>query len=342
LSDGPEDSPTHSKRPVGTTDRNLLFGIVAAQLNFISRQGLVSGMKAWVLNKHRTLGEILVELKVLQPEHRQMLEPLVTAYLKQYDNDPKQCLAALSSITSIKAELDKLQDPDLTLSLNDLSAFNAPKPMPEGSPSKGAGIRFKILRPHAKGGVGQVSVALDQELNREVALKEIQKKHAGDPANRERFVLEAEITGGLQHPGIVPVYGLGQFPDGSPFYAMRFIRGDSLKEAIEAYHQSDVQRGKVPGERRLELRKLLGRFVDVCNAMEYAHSRGVLHRDLKPGNIMLGKYGETLVVDWGLVRSRLPASSTNSALKPMCMAWEQRCTTCSPVKRRLRAESSKS
>ena len=146
-------------------------------------------------------------------------------------------------------------------------------------------------------------MALDRELNREVALKEIQKKHLGDQSSRERFVLEAEITGGLQHPGIVPVYGLGQFPDGSPFYAMRFIRGDSLKAAIEEYHQRNARPRKSPTDHRLELRKLLGRFIDVCNAMEYAHSRGVLHRDLKPGNIMLGKYGETLVVDWGLAKA---------------------------------------
>jgi hypothetical protein len=96
--------------------------------------------------------------------------------------------------------------------------------------------RFRILRPHAKGGLGQVSVALDQELNREVALKEIQPQHADSEVSRERFVLEAEITGGLEHPGIVPVYALGQGPDGRPFYAMRFVKGDSLKQAIEAFH----------------------------------------------------------------------------------------------------------
>src|SRR5439155_26346848 len=82
--------------------------------------------------------------------------------------------------------------------------------------------RFRILRPHAKGGLEQVSVALDQDLNREVELKEIHPQHADNPVSRERFVLEAEITGGLEHPGIVPVYALGQGPDGRPFYAMRF------------------------------------------------------------------------------------------------------------------------
>jgi serine/threonine protein kinase len=99
----------------------------------------------------------------------------------------------------------------------------------------------------------------------------------------------------------VPVYGLGAYPDGRPFYAMRLIKGDSLKEAIRRFHEADTP-GRDPGERRLALRGLLGRFVDVCNAVAYAHSRGVLHRDLKPSNVMLGPYGETLVVDWGLAK----------------------------------------
>src|SRR5262249_28164117 len=126
---------------------------------------------------------------------------------------------------------------------------------------------------------------------------------ADHPESRARFLLEAEVTGALEHPGIVPVYGLGTYPDGRPYYAMRFIRGDSLQDAIRRFHHADKDVNRDRGQRALELRQLLGRFVDVCNAMAYAHSRGVLHRDLKPGNIMLGQYGETLVVDWGLAKT---------------------------------------
>ena len=135
-----------------------------------------------------------------------------------------------------------------------------------------------------------------------MALKEIQKRHANNPDSRARFLREAEITGGLEHPSIVPVYGLGHYADGRPYYAMRFIRGDSLEEAVENYHDLRALKSN-PGELAVELRKLLARFLDVCNAIAYAHSRGVLHRDLKPSNIMLGKYGETLVVDWGLAKA---------------------------------------
>ena len=163
----------------------------------------------------------------------------------------------------------------------------------------------------------KVSVARDEELQREVALKEIKEAYADDPENRSRFLAEAEITGGLEHPGVVPVYGLGQYADGRPYYAMRFVRGDSLKEAIKRYYEQDSAK-RDPGQRNLGLRMLLGRFVDVCQAMEYAHSRGVLHRDLKPGNIMLGKYGETLVVDWGLAKtSEGSAEPTNRDEPPL-------------------------
>jgi serine/threonine protein kinase len=153
--------------------------------------------------------------------------------------------------------------------------------------------RYEILRLHAKGGIGEVFVALDKELHREVALKKIRPQDEGDTACLGRFVQEAEITGGLEHPGIVPVYGLGEYSDGRPCYAMPFIQGQTLADAIRKFHSADSS---------VTLRSLLGRFVAVCNAVAYAHNRGVLHRDLKPANIMLGKYGETLVLDWGLAK----------------------------------------
>jgi serine/threonine-protein kinase len=157
------------------------------------------------------------------------------------------------------------------------------------------------VRFHAQGGLGEVYVADDQELHREVALKCMKRVHAEDAAARHRYLLEAEVTGRLEHPGVVPVYGLGQAADSRPFYAMRFVRGETLHEAIRRFHNAD-QPGRDPGERSVALRQLLGRFLTVCNTVAYAHSRGILHCDLKPLNVMLGAYGETLVVDWGLAR----------------------------------------
>lgn len=159
--------------------------------------------------------------------------------------------------------------------------------------------RFTVLRLHQQGGLGRLMIAQDSELNREIALKEILPAYADDQENRRRFVREAEITGNLEHPGIVPVYSLGEFADGRPYYAMRLIRGVDLRMAIDDYFIKPASRS----EKELEFRQLLARFVSVCQAVDYAHSRGVIHRDLKPGNIMLGDYGETLVVDWGLAKT---------------------------------------
>ena len=117
--------------------------------------------------------------------------------------------------------------------------------------------------------------------------------------NRQRFLREAEITGALEHPGIVPVYGCGKYSDGRPFFAMRLIRGKSLKQAIAEFQQTNRDDWIQPAV-RAELRRLLTRLIDVCNAVDYAHHQGVLHRDVKPSNIMLGDFGETLLVDWGL------------------------------------------
>ncbi|HVS39014.1 MAG TPA: serine/threonine-protein kinase, partial [Gemmataceae bacterium] len=164
-----------------------------------------------------------------------------------------------------------------------------------------AGMRFDPKRHHASGGLGDVFVAVDLEVGREVALKRIKPQFADLPGDRARFEREAEITGRLEHPGVVPLYGKGQDADGRPFYAMRFIRGRSLRSAIEEFYKPENAK-KEPGGRAVAFRGLLQSFTAACNTVAYAHSRGVIHRDLKPDNMMLGPYGETLVVDWGLAK----------------------------------------
>ena len=172
------------------------------------------------------------------------------------------------------------------------------------------GNRFEILHAHARGGIGVVSVAFDSELQREVALKQIKAESADDPDSRSRFLLEAEVTGRLEHPGIVPVYGLG-FDEPGPSLLRDAVRpGHHAGRGDQQVHAADASRGRDPRERALELRQLLGRFVNVCHTMAYAHSRGVLHRDLKPANVLLGPYNETLIVDWGLAKVLRPGSGT--------------------------------
>jgi serine/threonine protein kinase len=158
--------------------------------------------------------------------------------------------------------------------------------------------RFRLVRPLARGGLGEVIVAVDTELGREVALKRILRDYVNHPDARARFVREAEITAALEHPGVVPVYGFGASVGGQPFYAMRFITGRPMREAVSELHRKGPPDFEGPA-----FRQLLQRLVSVCQTMAYGHSRGVIHRDLKPANVMLGEFGETLVVDWGLAKA---------------------------------------
>jgi serine/threonine protein kinase len=249
---------------------------------------------------------------------------MVGLHLKKHGGDVEKSLAALPAGRSTRESLAAVGEPVVEHTVTRLAAVSDAGRTASYSvgTATSLGQRFRLLRPHARGGLGAVFVALDSELHREVALKPMLDQHCDDPTCRARFVMEAEIAGGLEHPGIVPVYGLGTYGDGRPYYAMRFIRGDSLKEAIAAFHADEGMK-RNPGRSAsggLELRKLLPRFLDVCNAIDYAHSRGVLRRDIKPGNIIVGKHGETLVVDWGLAktggRSAALESSDERALVP--------------------------
>jgi serine/threonine protein kinase/tetratricopeptide (TPR) repeat protein len=296
-------------------DRNLLFGLLALQNGLIDQDQLLTAFRAWTRDKSRPLAELLVDRGELDGDDRAAVEALVARHIKKH-GDIESSLAAVPTGRSTRAQLGAVGDPEVEASLIHVGSGSTEPEDRTATYAVGIatsdGQRFRVLRPHARGGLGAVFVALDEELHREVALKQILDQHADDPASRSRFLLEAEITGGLEHPGIVPVYGLGTHGDGRPYYAMRFIRGDSLKEAIERFH-ADEGLKRDPGRRSLELSKLLRRFLDVCNAIDYAHSRGVLHRDIKPGNVIVGRYGETLVVDWGLAKAlgrREPGTDT--------------------------------
>jgi serine/threonine-protein kinase len=305
-------------------ERNLLFGLLALQNGLIDQGELVAAFQAWTRDKTRPLAEHLAARGDLDADQRAGVEAMVGLHLKKHGGDAGRSLAALPAGLSIRESLAALGDPEIEQNLTQLASGSNGHADRTASYSVGEatsdGQRFRVLRPHARGGLGAVFVALDTELHREVALKQIIESHADDPTSRQRFLLEAEVTGGLEHPGIVPVYGLGTYGDGRPYYAMRFIRGDTLKEAIDRFHRDEALKSD-PGRSTsggLELRKLLRRFTDVCYAIEYAHSRGVLHRDLKPGNIIVGKHGETLVVDWGLAKATgrsEPASGERTLLR---------------------------
>src|SRR5262245_55105644 len=169
---------------------------------------------------------------------------------------------------------------------------------PGAVPPAVAADRYRVLRRHAEGGLGEVLLARDRVLDRPVALKRIRRSRAGDATVRQRFLREAAITGQLQHPGVVPIYDLTTDEAGQTIYAMKFIEGESLEAAIRRFHGGE--HGPRTGFAATEFRGLMQRFVSVCNTIAYAHSKSVIHRDLKPANVMFGAFGETLVVDWGL------------------------------------------
>jgi serine/threonine protein kinase len=163
----------------------------------------------------------------------------------------------------------------------------------DATPLPPSAMPFTILRQHARGGLGLVNLARDKHIQREVALKQILPQHAENLTLQKRFLYEAQITGQLEHPSIVPVYCLGNDEHGNPYYVMRFVKGRTLDAIISDHHAAPNP---------IVFRELLRRFHAVCQAVAYAHSRGVIHRDLKPANIMIGDYGETLVLDWGLAK----------------------------------------
>jgi tetratricopeptide (TPR) repeat protein len=293
-------------------DHDLLFGLLALRNGLINQTQLVAALQLWAWDKSRSLARHLLEHGDLGAGDLVAVEALLSQQLKGHVGDIEKTVAAERTVPSMHESLGALKDPDVQATLDHVGSGENPTER-EGRLYAGVtadssvgtassdGQRFRVLRPHARGGLGAIFVALDLELNREVALKQILGTHADDPISRARFLLEAEVTGGLEHPGIVPVYGMGCYADGRPYYAMRFICGDGFNNAIDGFHADETLKQN-PGRRSLEFRKLLRRFLDVCNAIQYAHSRGVLHRDIKPANIILGKYGETLVVDWGLAK----------------------------------------
>jgi WD40 repeat protein len=147
--------------------------------------------------------------------------------------------------------------------------------------------RYEQISEHARGGLGRIVRAVDRRLGRTVAVKELLRR---DDWHEARFVREALITARLEHPGIVPVHEAGRWPNGDPYYVMKLVEGRTLKELMAGHTQLRERLG------------LLQHVIAVADAVGYAHSEGVIHRDVKPSNVIVGSFGETIVVDWGLAR----------------------------------------
>ncbi len=157
------------------------------------------------------------------------------------------------------------------------------------------GSRYAVSGEIARGGMGIILDGQDLDIRRELAIKVLIEREASDPESKARFLEEAQIQGQLEHPNICPVHELGKDVQGRPYFTMKKVRGRSLFDLLESLRKGRDGAG-------YPLARLLGVFVKVCDAVAFAHSRGVLHRDLKPHNIMMGEFGEVLVMDWGLAK----------------------------------------
>lgn len=173
------------------------------------------------------------------------------------------------------------------------------------------GDRYLLKRFHARGGMGEIWLAEDTEIGRQVAVKKMRNAGRGD---QDRFLAEAQIAGQLEHPAIVPVHDLGLDEDNNTFYVMKFVQGQTLKAAIDNYHNAG---SCSESQRKITWSQLLRHFLSLCHAVAYAHSRGVIHRDIKPDNVMLGPFSETLVLDWGLAKILHQPDAPGANLAPL-------------------------
>ena len=190
--------------------------------------------------------------------------------------------------TEVDAEIDRLVE------VEDVSLVHADE-------------RFDRIGVLGKGGMGEVRLYRDRRIARFVAYKVLHKSIESNPAARSRFLLEARVQGQLEHPAIVPVHDLGETEDGELYFSMKCVRGVTLRQALARKGQAEYS-----------LRRLLSAFSSVCLAVDFAHSRGVVHRDLKPQNVMLGHFGEVYVLDWGIAKvmhgADTPTAETIEAL----------------------------
>ncbi len=287
-------------------DRNLLFGVLAVQLRKATPSQIMEAAGAWATDPSKTLPDRLVDTGSLSQEDRKLIDDVVDRAVKDNAGDVSKTLSALGGEQKLR---ETFRD---SLPVWESAAVSTPNaPLQRVTPWADAvpGVeevpgRYAQITEYGRGGMGRVLLVHDEYLGRDVALKELLLPDLAEDGTQDspvaaratmpimaRFLQEARIAGQLDHPSIVPVYELGHRSNGTPYYTMRLVRGRTLHQALG---ECDNLKERL---------KLLPHFVDLCNAIGYAHSRGILHRDVKPDNVMVGDYGETVVLDWGLAKA---------------------------------------
>jgi eukaryotic-like serine/threonine-protein kinase len=293
-------------------DKDFLLGVLAVQLGFATSAEVMAAASAWLADRSSSIPERLEATGALDATKRQMLESFVAEALKHHEGDVHETLSSLggeqvllrsfggSVVSDGRGGVEVTSQGDSEGGDKSESTLVSQEQSGRYVLRGGSEDEAEIGR----GGLGRVLVAYDEHLGRDVAIKELladagtgSTKSQGGSGSRTsplvaRFLREARVTGQLEHPNIVPVHEVGQRRDGTYFYTMRVVRGSTLGERLQGC-------GTLA-----ERLKLLPHYIDLCNAIAYAHSRGVVHRDVKPNNVMIGEFGETVVLDWGLAKVR--------------------------------------
>lgn len=208
-----------------------------------------------------------------------------------------------------------------------LSHDDPPEPTTTEGPAHRLGPRYGPDSILGQGGMGEVYRVRDKALDRFVALKAILPHRADRPDIRERFMAEARIAATLQHPAITPIHDMGELPDGRPYFTMREIQGRTFSDVIDDVHAASSPSGWGRTIDGWGLRRLVEAYRTVCEAIAYTHSQRVVHLDLKPANVVIGTFGEVVVVDWGLARTTGSISTMNASWRaagtPAYMSPEQ-------------------
>ncbi|MES2792529.1 MAG: serine/threonine-protein kinase [Planctomycetota bacterium] len=274
--------------------------VLAAQLihgKHLTERALRNALRRWTPYGGLSLGEYLRQEGVLSEELLARIESEEVQYLKSLNlNQPDH--QAWSSVARRTAGLLETVDPTGRIA-KAFGLSQIPKAV-VGDETRTFRTKFRLIRKLGQGGLGTVWLAVDTSLNRYVAVKEITVRCDPASATVARFRREAEITGRLDHPSIVPVHILGENElDGRVFYVMRFLGNETLADAIREYHETRELEMASP----LAFHRLLTAFASVCQAIAYAHSNKVIHRDLKPQNVALDNFGQVIVLDWGLAKT---------------------------------------
>ena len=282
-----------------SSDKNLLFALIAHHNGYISMEQFFEAAAVWNKEPKRELGEILVEKNFLDEVERFNIQGIVEDRVRRQGgiDDTLSFIVASGSVPQKDALPEDWQD-KIDAITQVISNKTSPNPPNFGTPEANRGIhRYIIRKSLGHGGQGYVWEAIDTELNRRVAIKNIVPSLSSDPLHQELLIDEARKTGKLGHPGVPPVFDIGKDADGKPFFTMQLISGGKLSETYDNLKYESISRSDFVNQ----IRPLLRHLIAACNTVEFAFDiEAVIHRDLKPANIMVNRYGETVVMDWGM------------------------------------------